>query len=429
MNQRGQIEFSKLGKQMTAGSGIEELMRDLGDALNEGGENLCMLGGGQPAHIDEVNAVWRQCLQEILQEEEQLEKMLGNYDPPQGNPRFLEALARLLREQFGWEVTAQNVAITSGGQSAFFYLFNLLAGRMEDGSLRKILFPVLPEYIGYADLGLATEEVFVGVKPKIERIGKHAFKYKVDFDALEIGDDVAALCVSRPTNPSGNVLTDDEVDHLCQLAEAKGIPLIVDNAYGAPFPNVFFKDAEPRWNENMILTMSLSKLGLPGTRTGIVIAEKSIIAAMTSMTSIIGLANGNIGQAIVRPLIESGEILSLSKEVIRPFYEKKSQQAQAWIAESFDDALPYRAHVSEGALFLWLWFEGLPVTSAELYERLKERDVLVVPGRYFFFGNEDQEWRHREECIRVTYTMPAEKVQRGLRVIAEVVADIYAKDR
>ncbi|NIP97238.1 MAG: valine--pyruvate aminotransferase, partial [Akkermansiaceae bacterium] len=63
-------------------------------------------------------------------------------------------------------------------------------------------------------------------------------------------------------------------------------------------------------------------------------------------------------------------------------------------------------HRSEGALFLWMWFEDLPVTSRELYDRLKGRGVLVVPGNYFFFGLDDDEWPHRNECLRVSFAMP-----------------------
>jgi len=37
------------------------------------------------------------------------------------------------------------------------------------------------------------------------------FKYHVDFSQLQPGDDIGALCVSRPTNPTGNVLTEDEI--------------------------------------------------------------------------------------------------------------------------------------------------------------------------------------------------------------------------
>lgn len=418
-------QFSDFGERLCGGSGIEELMEDLGNAMAKGGPDTRMLGGGQPAHIPEVNALWRRRMEEIMSDEGAFEKMLANYDPPRGNPHFLEALAELFRNHLGWDVTSKNIAITSGGQTAFFFLFNALAGKFKDGSTKKILLPLVPEYIGYSNQSVGSD-IFRAVKPCIEKIGEHDFKYRVDFENLNVDDDVAAICVSRPTNPTGNVLTDHEISKLVKLASDRGIPLIIDNAYGAPFPNIIFTEATPVWNENIVLTLSLSKIGLPGTRTGIVVAREEIAAAVSSMSAIIGLANGNIGQAIMEPLVRSGEILKLSDEVVQPYYIQKSRQARQWVDEAFDTSLPYRVHLSEGALFLWLWFEDLPISSKELYERLKARGVLIVSGHYFFFGLDDSEpWRHRDECIRMTFTMDEHTVKDGIKMIAEEVAAAY----
>ncbi|MDF1755787.1 MAG: valine--pyruvate transaminase [Verrucomicrobiales bacterium] len=417
------MEFSTFGNRLTGGSGIEELMDDLGNALVLGGPETRMLGGGQPARIPELTAIWKERLEAILAEEGGVDRLVGSYDPPRGNPKFLSALAALLHESFGWNVTSKNLAITNGGQTAFFFLFNALAGTFPDGSRKKVLLPLVPEYIGYANQSIGSD-FFKAVKPKIEKIGDHQFKYRVDFDALEITDDISAICVSRPTNPTGNVLTDNEIKHLADIAKENGIPLIIDNAYGAPFPNIFFADANPYYDDHVILTMSLSKIGLPGTRTGIVMGSEKVAGAVASMTAIAGLANGNVGQTIMAPLVESGEILRLSREVVKPFYLEKSKQAQAWVSEYFDDELPYRMHLSEGALFLWLHFEGMPISSEVLYERLKARGVLIVSGHYFFFGL-DEEWQHASECIRMTYTMAPEIVEDGIRIIAEEVAKAY----
>ena len=402
-------------------------MDDLGNALVSGGPDVRMLGGGQPAHIPEVNALWRRRLEEIMASPGGLEKMLSNYDPPRGNPLFLDSIAALFRKNFGWDISAKNIAITAGGQTAFFFLFNALAGKFKDGSRKKILLPLVPEYIGYANQSVG-DDIFCACKPLIQKIGDHDFKYRVDFENLRVDDDIAAICVSRPTNPTGNVLTDNEISHLSDLAEKHDIPLIIDNAYGAPFPNIIFTEATPVWNEHTILTLSLSKIGLPGTRTGIVIASEEIASAVSSMSAIVGLANGNIGQAIMEPLIRSGEILKLSSEVVRPYYVEKSRQARAWVAEEFDAKLPYRVHLSEGALFLWLWFEGMPISSSELYERLKKRGVLIVSGHYFFFGDDDVDaWPHRHECIRMTFTMDERTVHEGIKIIAQEVAAAYAE--
>lgn len=417
-------ELSKFGRNLCGGSGIGDLMDDLGEALAGGGD-VKMLGGGQPAHVPEMDAIWRRRMEEILAEPGGIEKMLGNYDVPAGNESFRMALANLFRKEFGWEVTHENFAVTMGGQTAFFFLFNALAGLFPDGSRKKVLLPLLPEYIGYANQSVGAD-FFEAIPARIEKTGAHEFKYRVDFEALDPGDDIAAICVSRPTNPSGNVLTDGEIERLREIARAKNIPLIVDNAYGAPFPNVIFSEVTPVWDESMILTLSLSKIGLPGTRTGIVVASPEICRNVSSMTSIVGLANANVGQEILRPLVESGEVLRLSREVVKPFYQERSELAQKWFGEALPDDIPYFIHRSEGALFLWLWFEGLPVPTKELYQRLKKRGVLIVPGEYFFFGlPEGTDWPHVRECIRVSYTMGAEVVQEGIRIIADEVIRCY----
>jgi valine--pyruvate aminotransferase len=413
-------EFSDFGRHLGCGSGIEELMEDLGHALASGSPNLKMLGGGQPASIPEINAVWHRRMKELMEKDGGLARALTSYDPPRGNPDFLKAIATLFHETFGWKITAENIAITSGGQTAFYFLFNLLAGEMPDGSHRKILLPLVPEYIGYSNQGIS-DDFFDAVTPLIEKNGPHDFKYRVDFENLKIRPNIAAICASRPTNPTGNVLTDDEIVRLSDLAKEHGIPLIIDNAYGAPFPNIIFTDTTPFWEPHVVLTFSLSKVGLPGTRTGIVIGPPKIIRALGSMSAIAGLSNPNIGQQITLPLVQSGEILQLSRDVIQPFYKRKCHLARQAAFEAFGDDIDWFMHRSEGALFLWLWFPDLPITSAELYQRLKEREVLVIPGHYFFFGHDDESWRHRHECIRVSYAMDEKLVREGLDIIADEI--------
>jgi len=415
-------KWSQFGRQMGGETGIMRLMNDLGRAM-AGQDRMLMLGGGNPAQIPAVQAVWRRRMGEILADGDAYDRLLANYDTPKGEPRFIEAFTAFLNRQFGLGVRPENVAITNGGQFAFFCLLNLLAGRSAGDAPRRILFPMMPEYIGYAGQSL-TPDTYRGAPPRIEFRDAHRFKYRIDFDRLEVGNDIAAICLSRPTNPTGNVVTDDELARLHTLAQAHGIPLLIDNAYGLPFPGIVFADARLTWPAGSVLVFSLSKLGLPGTRTGIVVAPEPIIEALVAMNSVISLANGNVGQALVRPLLEDDDILRLSRTAIRPFYEAKAQQALAWVGEFFNDGLDYHVHCCEGALFLWLWFRGLPISDVELYERLKRRGVLVVPGSYFFFGTGDA-GPQQHECIRVNYTQSEATVREGLVIIAEEVERAY----
>jgi valine--pyruvate aminotransferase len=415
------MKLSSFGQKFTSQSGIVELMDDLGSALNENPDMLFM-GGGNPSRLLEVEAVFQQRLEALMQDPVRRHSLFGIYQSPQGDVEFREQLATFLKSRFGWKLDAANIAISNGSQSAFFVLFNMLAGPMPDGSHSSIHLPLAPEYLGYADTGLS-DGFFTATRPSIELLEDHLFKYHVDFSQLTLNDSTAAMCVSRPTNPTGNVLTDDEINHLDELARKRDIPLIIDGAYGQPFPNILFTDASPIWNENIVLALSLSKLGLPGVRTGIIVANEEIIHAYTNANTIVSLACGNLGPAIGKELIRTGEIDSLSSDYVTPFYRERSRQTVQWFQAELGD-LPYHIHKPEGAIFLWLWFEDLPGGSQALYERLKQRGALIVPGHNFFVGLDD-DWPHKHECIRVSYAQDEVTVRRGVALIADEVRRTY----
>jgi len=419
------MRYSRFSGQFKRDSGILRLMSDLGEALNRGAD-MHMLGGGNPAAIPEAQAVFRAEMEKMLADGPAFEHMIGNYDAPQGNTAFIEALAALLAQRLNRPLGPANIAVTNGSQSGFGVLFNLFAGRYPGGVFKKILLPMTPEYIGYADVGLGEQVIFAANKPLIEDTGGRFFKYRVDFDHLEggAGAEVGAVCISRPTNPTGNVVTDREMHRLCALTRDAGLPLIIDGAYGPPFPGIVFNRARPLWEEHIIWCLSLSKLGLPGARTGIIVANPEVISQVTGANAIFTLAPGRFGPSLVTRLLQSGELPALCSDIIAPYYRRRSRRAIDLVNQEMAD-LPVRIHHSEGAIFLWLWFPGLPVSSETLYQRLKRRGVLVVAGQHFFPGLE-QPWRHRHECIRVTYAADENRVERGIRIIAEEVRRAYS---
>ena len=417
------MKLSAFGQKFAGDSGIVQLMDDLGSALGEN-PGMIFMGGGNPGRLQAVEAIFQQRLEAIMEDPDQRHALFGVYQAPQGELAFREQLAAFLKREFGWPLTAANIALSNGSQPAFFILYNLFAGVMPGGGRRTIHLPLSPEYIGYGDVGLC-DHFFTATRPNIELLEDGLFKYHVDFSRLQPGEETAALCVSRPTNPTGNVLTDEEVAHLDEIARQRDIPLIIDGAYGLPFPNILFTEARPHWNENTVLALSLSKLGLPGVRTGIIVAREEIVQAFTNANTIISLACGTLGPALARALFDSGEILSLTRDYVTPFYRERSQQAVQWFREKLGD-LPCHIHKPEGAIFLWLWLEDLPITSQALYERLKTRGVLVVPGHNFFIGL-GEDWPHRNECIRVSYARDEATVRRGVAIIAEEIRRAYSE--
>lgn len=408
------MKFSDFGQRFSRYTGITHLMDDLNEGLLQ--DDVVMLGGGNPAAIPQVIELLNQTV-DVLHQRGDLVKAMLNYDGPRGKQAFLESLADYFNQQYHWGISDKNIALTHGSQSAFFSLFNSFAGST-DGRRKKVLLPITPEYIGYSDVGIE-DELFVSQNPRIEILPDHYFKYHIDFEHLELNADTGLVCVSRPTNPSGNVLTDIECRQLDTLARANDVPLLLDNAYGTPFPHIIFNDVEPFWNENTIVCLSLSKLGLPGVRTGIVIANEAIIKQLSNMTAITSLAPGGVGPVLVNELLRKQQLTALCDDVIRPFYQERCQLAVKWLRQGIADERLH-IHLPEGAIFLWLWFEGLSIGTSELYQHLKQQGLLVVPGKYFFPG-QSQVNEHAECCIRLNYAQSEQDLRKGIDILAREI--------
>jgi len=144
---------SQFAARLATHCGIVELMEDLGSALASKSD-VIMMGGGDPARIPEVEKIWSRIVADLARSDEALGAMLGTHDPPAGNPGFRTELASYLPARLRLGVRPRNIAVTPGGQTAFFFLLNLFGGISADGPKRRILLPLAPEYIGYADQGL-----------------------------------------------------------------------------------------------------------------------------------------------------------------------------------------------------------------------------------------------------------------------------------
>lgn len=436
------MNFSKFGQKFTQPTGISQLMDDLGDALKSD-QPVNMLGGGNPARIEAVNELFLETYQALGNDGSFREDInstatssMANYSNPQGDAGFIDALVGFFNRHYDWNLTSENIALTNGSQNAFFYLFNLFGGAFSDEQNesvdKSILLPLTPEYIGYSDVHVEGQH-FTAVLPHIDEVTHDGeagfFKYRVDFDALENlpalkEGRIGAICCSRPTNPTGNVLTDEEMAHLAEIAKRYDVPLIIDNAYGMPFPNIIYSDVTLNWDDNTILCFSLSKIGLPGVRTGIIVAAPEVITAVSAMNAVVNLSPTRFGASIATPLVENNAIKDLSDNEIKPFYQQQAKKAIALLKQELGD-YPLMIHKPEGAIFFWLWFKDLPITTLELYDILKEKGTLIVPSQYFFPGVDVSDYQHAHECIRMSIAADEDTLAKGIAVIGEVVRKLY----
>ena len=416
--------LTKFGAQMSNLTGVRAIMKDIIETLRAGqGQEFINLSAGNPVILPEVEQLWRDCTADLLASSEYGE-VVCRYGSSQGYQPFIDAVLKDFNDRYGLRLSDRNILITPGSQSIYFYAANAFGGYTASGQLKHIVLPLSPDYTGYGGVSLVPEAV-VAYKPTLDIDAKaHRFKYRPDFSQLVIDETTGCVIFSRPCNPTGNVLTNDEVEKIAALAAPYNVPVLIDSAYGPPFPALNFTEMKPIFGGNIIHCMSLSKAGLPGERIGIAIGEERMIQVLECFQTNMCIHSPRYGQAIASRAIASGALADIAENVIRPHYQKKFKILETTLDKFMPKDLPWFLHRGEGAIFAWLWLKDLPITDWEFYQQLKQVGVIVVPGSSFFPGLRE-DWRHKQECLRISLTATDAEIEVGMQRLAKISEQVY----
>jgi valine--pyruvate aminotransferase len=419
--------LTQIGAQMSNLTGVRAIMKDIVETLRGGaGQQFINLSAGNPLILPEVEQLWRDCTAQLLASPEYGE-VVCRYGSSQGYAPLVEAIANDFSKRYGLNLSDRNILITPGSQTLYFYAANTFGGYTPSGELKQIVLPLSPDYTGYGGVCLVPKAL-TAYKPTLDiDAAAHRFKYRPDFSQLTITEKTGCVLFSRPCNPTGNVLTDDEVKKIAALAAPYNLPVLIDSAYAPPFPALNFTEMTPVFGDNILHCMSLSKAGLPGERVGIAIGDEKWIEVLECFQANIGLHSSRYGQAIAAYAINSGALVEISHTVIRPFYQNKFTVLETSLEEAMPKDLPWFLHRGEGAIFAWLWLQDLPISDWEFYQQLKQVGVIIVPGSSFFPGLEE-EWTHKHQCFRVSLTGTDEEIATAMQRLAKVAEEVYKKE-
>ncbi|HEY9827118.1 MAG TPA: valine--pyruvate transaminase [Stenomitos sp.] len=420
--------LTRIGTQMSALTGVRAIMKDIIETLRASqGRTFINLSAGNPVILPEVEQLWRDCTLELLNSPE-YGQVVCRYGASQGYEPLVDAIVDDFNQRYGLSLSPRQVLITPGSQSLYFLAANAFGGANAEGQLQRIVLPLSPDYTGYGGVSLDAQAL-LAYKPAldIDEAG-HRFKYRPDFSQLHIDETTGCIIFSRPCNPTGNVLTEQEVEKIAALAAPFNVPVFIDSAYGPPFPSLNFTDMVPHISANTVHCMSLSKAGLPGERIGIALGDEQVIRALEAFQTNVCIHSGRYGQAIAARAIRSGALAQISESVIRPFYQQKFTVLETSLNEYMSGDLPWFLHRGEGAIFGWVWFRDLPISDWDLYQELKAVGVIVVPGSSFFPGLRE-DWAHKHQCLRISLTATDEEISEGMKRLAQVVQQVYATHR
>lgn len=416
--------LTQIGVQMSKLTGVRAIMKDIIETLQAGGgKEFINLSAGNPLILPEVEQLWRDCTAQLLDSSEYGE-VVCRYGSSQGYGSLISAIANDFNRRYKLNLSDRNILITPGSQTLYFYAANAFGGYTSSGTLKQIVLPLSPDYTGYGGVSLVPEAL-IAYKPTLDiDASAHQFKYRPDFSQLKITENTGCVICSRPCNPTGNVLTDEEVKKIAALAAPYDVPVLIDSAYAPPFPALNFTEMTPVFGDNILHCMSLSKVGLPGERIGIAIGDEKLIQVLESFQTNMCIHPSRYGQAIAARAINSGALADIATQVIRPFYRSKFSVLETTLDQAMPKDLPWFLHRGEGAIFAWLWFKDLPISDWEFYQQLKQVGVIVVPGNSFFPGLRE-DWLHKQQCVRISLTASDNEIVEGMQRLAKVAQQVY----
>jgi aspartate/methionine/tyrosine aminotransferase len=271
---------------------------------------------------------------------------------------------------------------------------------------------MVPNYLQGQGLG----SVF-GKRTDTFKLKLRGDRWALDVERLErvVTPKTKVVMVCNPNNPTGAVLTQEEIDAVVAAAERVGAWIVADEIYRGA--EVDTDESSPTFwgrSERVVVTSGLSKaFAMPGLRVGWTVAPPDLIREIRLRHDYTTLTPGMISDALasfaMQPQVREN-ILSRTRTIIRT----NLPSLEGWIAAQ-GDLLTYVRPVAGAIAYLKY---DLRERSTALAERIREeQSVLLVPGDMFGLGR----------GFRIGFGFDAQQMIKGLDRVGSVLADIAAK--
>ena len=254
--------------------------------------------------------------------------------------------------------------------------------------------------------------LFAGAKPFFLDC-KEENGFKIDFDSIDhkIWQECQLLVLCSPSNPTGSVMSKDELCQVVELSKKYNFKILSDECYidiyfqDKPFSLLQAADEVNSSFENIMVLHSLSKRSnLPGFRSGCATGDQKIISSFSKYRMFHGVS--------VPLPIQRASVLAWQDDSIvqknRDMYKEKFNLAENILER--DSLIP------EGAFYLWLKVKDSESFTKKLYD--KER-VIVLPGKYL--GSENKGINPAEQYLRIALVHNIELTSKALESIKKIL--------
>ena len=365
-----------------------------------GAENVFDFSLGNP-NVPAPEAV-KKAIEDLVENEDPL-VLHGYTNSNSGYADVREAVANSLNERFGTAFEGKNIIMTVGAAGGLNVILKTI---INAGDEVLTFAPYFGEYRAYVN---NFDGVLVEVSPNTVD-----FQPKLDEFEKKITPKTKAVIVNTPNNPTGVVYSEETIEKMTAIMEAKQkeygteIFLISDE----PYRELVYDGAEvpylTKYYDNTIVGYSYSKsLSLPGERIGYLVIPDEV-ADSEDMLSAANVANRILGFVNAPTLQQKIVKACLNEKTDISYYDRNREALYNGLKEcGFDCIKP------EGAFYL---FVKSPVENEkEFCEAGKKYNILMVPGSSFACPG----------YVRLAYCVSYETIINSLPNFAELAKEYF----
>lgn len=333
------------------------------------------------------------------------EKSIANnhshYAPSNGTASLRKAASEFLAKKYQQKYDPDEILVTNGVTES---IYDFLTAVINPGDIIIAPTPIFPLYIGDA-LSLGGKVVQIDTS-------KDDFKLKPEkLQAVleKYGDKVKALVMNYPTNPTGVMYSQAELDTLADVVRDKPIFVLCDEIYSELNYNQPHASMEKTLHDQVVLMNGVSKAwAMTGYRIGVVAAPKAILDQIAKIHQAITTTEPTPMQDAAEEAFKNGQDDALPMK-------KEFQKRRDVLYEGLEK-LGFKCIKPQGAFYI---FAKIPAGFEQddtkfIYELAKDAGVAVIAGSFFAKGGEG--W------IRLSYATSMDQIKEGLRRLEKYVA-------
>lgn len=311
----------------------------------------------------------------------------------------IPALRDQVAAQYPWlDLPRTGVVITCGSQEAMTDAFMCI---VDDGDEVLLPDPSFPAYDACVRLAQG--------KPVYYKMpADNDFGFNIENFKSQINEKTKAAVVISPSNPTGKILTEQDLRDIAEALDGTGIYLFSDEIYSDLYFGERPHSASEFYDKTIIISGLSKSLSMTGWRLGwAACKDPEVINAIQVLHGFTTVCTSTITQKA--SLLAWSPEAETAKQHFREVYKKRGE----FLVDLFDRELGLKATAPEGAFYTMLDVRNIG-DDIEVAEKCLQNRVVTVPG--IAFGSEAKGF------LRISFCNTEEKMAEGVRRMKEVLA-------